>query len=110
MSTTTTSIWRAAYFIARGLQLVRAEPQGPAGCVKFRFSDPHGDARRLTEQFLHDVELQRVITSRGVLSEVLDVVREHGQCAPGDIAAALRRVGAPWDRRAEPSGDEKESS
>ncbi len=59
----TRSPWRAAYFLVRGLRLVRARRQG-RGHVTFLFADPDGGAPQLVREFEEDAGLQRLIDSR----------------------------------------------
>jgi hypothetical protein len=99
-TTSTRSIWLAAYFVAADLEFIRAARlAGPAFRVAFFFRDPQGDAPRLTKEFLEDARMQRLISARRALAEALDVARDRHVCEAADIGDVLATVGVPWAGR-----------
>ena len=96
-TTSTRSIWFAAYLLASGLPFLRAmRLPGPAFSARFYFADPNSVAQRLTREFFDNVELQRVVNARRALAEVLDAVRDRGGCDASDVADVLAGVDHAW--------------
>jgi hypothetical protein len=79
--TATRNLWLGSWFLANGLAFVRGTRlAGPHFRVNLFFDDPHDLAPRLTRQYLENANLQRLITSRRVMGDILDVVERRGQC------------------------------
>src|SRR5206468_3965382 len=84
--TSTHDLWLAAYLVAHGLTFRRATAlDGPHFRVRFSFDDPNGRAPSLTRRFRHDIAMQRLVSSRRVLSEALAIVRSRGACEAADV-------------------------
>ena len=102
MSAITSSLWLASWFLAHGLTFRRATALHGGAHFRgnFFFEDPEGRAPILTQTFREATAVQRLITSRHVLIEVLDPVRSSGVCVAADVALALRLAEIPSDERA----------
>jgi hypothetical protein len=95
--TSTRNLWLGSWLLANGLVFVRATRlAGPHFRVNFFFDDPNNDAPQLTRQYLENIAMQRLITSRRVMGDILDVVERRGQCEANDIGDRLAAVARPW--------------
>lgn len=96
--TSTRNLWLASWFLANGLAFVRATRlTGPHFRCNLFFDDPHDLAPQLTRQYLENIAMQRLITSRRVMGDILDVVERRGQCEANDIGDRLAAVTRPWN-------------
>ena len=97
LTTSTTSVWLASFFIAHGLTFVRATAlAGENFKVVFHFEDPGGQARDLIQRFRDDVELHRLIGARRVAAGIMSTVQRDAVCEAAAVEGELAAIALPW--------------
>jgi hypothetical protein len=86
----TTNLWTAAFMLANGLRFLHAVATGGRSDgrgARFVFADPRQEGRTLEREFLSSQRMQRFVSGRNALLEIMKTTERHGTCSAVD---------APW--------------
>ncbi len=82
------NLWLASFMLAHGYALLRTTAS-PNGRVAFFFDNPRGDAREAIGAFYSDQFLQRLISGRIRVSDLIAATRDRCGVLEGAALAAI---------------------